>query len=342
MKKIVTILIISLVLSFTFITLKADAAGQSNTTRIVLTDAEKNINEQTKVIKGSELTPDCKFPWTVQKTNTSGGTQVIEVNNGKLSFQIMPSRGMSIQQVTIDGQNPNWKSPVNSSKPASFVEVVIDRTLPCKITVRGKLDDASPNSPKLVTEISTVPGESTFQVSNTMDFAGIETKAAVSEKTTSTSSLAEIAKAAKTWEPSFKEWFGKPAPDITLTDITGKKHKISDYKGKNLILNFWATWCPPCRKEIPDFIELRKTTSEDELAILGISTEQGKTDLVKKFAQDQKMNYTILVDEGKLVPPYSKIEAIPTTYFIDTQGNIKFATIGTLNLEDVKKIIQAQ
>ena len=87
---------------------------------------------------------------------------------------------------------------------------------------------------------------------------------------------------------------------------------------------------------------MRKTTSEDKLAILGISTEKGETSLVKKFAEQQKMNYTILVDEGRLPRPYNQITAIPTTFFIDPKGNIKFATIGTLNLADTKKILEAQ
>jgi len=154
--------------------------------------------------------------------------------------------------------------------------------------------------------------------------------------------MADVIKSAKTWKPAFTSWYGKPETDFTITDITGKQHKISDYKGKNLILNFWATWCGPCLREIPDIIKLRNTVSEDELAILGISTEKGQTDLVKEFAAKEKMNYTILVSEDKLVPPYSEINAIPTTFIIDPKGNIKIATVGTLSLNDLNNIIKAQ
>ncbi len=147
----------------------------------------------------------------------------------------------------------------------------------------------------------------------------------------------------KTWEPAYTGWFGKSAPDFTITDITGKKQKVSDYRGKNLIINFWATWCPPCRKEIPDLIELRKTISEKDLAILGISTETGQDNIVKNFVSEDKMNYPILVaDPRTLVPPYSDITAIPTSFFIDPEGKFKFAVMEALTLEEMKDILQAQ
>ncbi|MBN1974012.1 MAG: redoxin domain-containing protein [Sedimentisphaerales bacterium] len=345
MKKIASILIISLVISLILVTAKTSAAAaQSNQqTTITLYEAGNNLVKEKMIIKGTELTPDCEYPWTVQKFNISAGMQVIEVNNGKLSFQINPSRGMAIQEAIIGNQSPIWKSPVIDNNPASLVELIIDRSKPYKITIRGKAAKGSGNEqkPQIITEISTVPGSSTFQMSNTIDFAALETITSVSAKPAIT--LAEVIKSAKTWEPSFKEWFGKPAPDFTITDITGKQHKVSDYRGKNLIINVWATWCPPCKKEIPDFIELRKTVSEDELAILGISTETGKENTVKQFVSQNKMNYTILVaDPLKLAAPYSKISAIPTTFFIDPEGKIKIATIGVLTLKDIKDILHAQ
>ena len=152
----------------------------------------------------------------------------------------------------------------------------------------------------------------------------------------------DIIESAQNWEAGFTEWFNKQTPDFTIKDITGKRHKISDYRGKNLILNFWATWCGPCLKEIPDIIKLRKTVSEDELAILGISLEKGKTDLVKEFAEKEKINYTILVSEDTLVPPYSEINAIPTTFIIDPEGKIKMAAVGTLTYSDLNNLLDAK
>jgi len=131
-------------------------------------------------------------------------------------------------------------------------------------------------------------------------------------------SLNDIIRAARTWGPAFTPWYGKPAPDFALTDLDGKEHKLSDYKGKKVLLVFWATWCPPCRKEIPDLIELRKTVSEDKLAMLAISNEE--PDLVKSFVTQAKLNYTVLLDPGTLPGPYNTINAIPSSFFIDKRN----------------------
>ena len=158
--------------------------------------------------------------------------------------------------------------------------------------------------------------------------------------TSSRPSLEDIIKAAKTWEPSFKSWYGKPAPDFTLTDIAGKEQKLSDYRGKNVLLVFWATWCPPCKIEIPHLIELRKTVSKDDLAILAISNENPS--VVKKFAAQAKINYTILLDQVPLPAPYSSISAIPSAFFINPEGKIKLGTTGLLSLAEIKAIFEVE
>ena len=111
----------------------------------------------------------------------------------------------------------------------------------------------------------------------TGESAKIDIKPSASPKV----SLSDIIKAARTWGPAYTTWYGKPAPDFALTDLDGKEHKLSDYKDKKVLLVFWATWCPPCLREIPDLIELRETVSEDNLAMLAISNEN--PDLVKSF-----------------------------------------------------------
>ena len=150
-------------------------------------------------------------------------------------------------------------------------------------------------------------------------------------------SLKNIIQAARTWGPAYKPWYGKPAPDFALTDLDGKEHKLSDYKGKKVLLVFWATWCPPCRKEIPDLIELRETVSEDKLAMLAISNE--KPDLVKSFVAQANLNYTVLLDQGTLPSPYNTINAIPSSFFIDPEGKIKLATSGLVSLSEIKAIL---
>ena len=135
----------------------------------------------------------------------------------------------------------------------------------------------------------------------------------------------------------FSQWFGKSAPDFTVTDIEGKQHSLSDYIGKNVLVVFWATWCPPCRVEIPHLIELRKQESEDDLAIIAISNE-GPEEL-KYFAEEKQINYTVVTVGNSVIPsPFIDVQYIPTSFFIDSKGRIKNAVIQSLTLEQIKNI----
>jgi len=153
-------------------------------------------------------------------------------------------------------------------------------------------------------------------------------------------SLNDIIKAARTWGPAYQSWYGKVAPDFTLADINGKDHRLSDYRGKPVILIFWATWCQPCRMEIPHLVALRNSIGEDKLAMLAISNEPPV--LVKKFVTEQKLNYTALLNPGNMPEPYSYVNAIPCSFFIDHNGIIKLATNGLLSLGAIKAILQAK
>ena len=169
--------------------------------------------------------------------------------------------------------------------------------------------------------------------------AGRQTQVDTNVLDTSKLTISDIVNAARTWRTSFEIWYGKSAPDFTLTDLSGQTHKLSDYKGKKILVVLWATWCPPCRKEIPDLIELRKIVGEKELAMLAISNE--KSDVVKAFVEQAQMNYTVLLDRGNLPAPYSSVRGIPSSFFIDTEGNFKLATTGLLSLKETKAILDA-
>ena len=154
-------------------------------------------------------------------------------------------------------------------------------------------------------------------------------------------SLNDVIRSARYWGPAYKSWFGEMAPDFTLTDITGKQHKLSDYRGKNVMIIFWATWCRPCIMEIPHLIALRNTVSEDKLAMLAISNERQR--LVKRFAILEKINYTLFASNTNAMPaPFRNVNAIPCSFFIDPGGKIKLATSGVLQLGDIKAILQAE
>ncbi|MCJ7730655.1 MAG: TlpA family protein disulfide reductase [Sedimentisphaerales bacterium] len=158
--------------------------------------------------------------------------------------------------------------------------------------------------------------------------------------------LRDIIARRRGWGPAYANWQGKEAPDFTVTDINGRQHTLSEYRGKNVMLTFWATWCRPCIMEIPHLIELRNTIGEDKLAILAISYigPMNSTERVKKFiAANPVINYTVISTDGMSMPrPYNLVTTIPSSFFIDPQGRIKLATEGLIPLKDTKAIIKAE
>ena len=119
------------------------------------------------------------------------------------------------------------------------------------------------------------------------------------------------------------ETAGNPAPSFTLQDLSGNEVSLSDFKGKVVILDFWATWCQPCVKEIPHFIELYEQYKDQGFAMVGISLDhQGVSD-VKSFVQKYQVNYPILMNDGRADKAYGGIKYIPTTFVIDRTGNIR-------------------
>ncbi len=152
--------------------------------------------------------------------------------------------------------------------------------------------------------------------------------------------LADVIAAARSWQPDYKNWYNKPAPDFALPDLAGKEHRLSDYRGKDVLIVFWATWCGPCIAEIPHLVALRNIVGEDKLAILAISNEN--PDLIKSFAADRNLNYTLLIDADSLPAPFNRVRSIPSSFFITPDGTVKLGTIGTLTLGEIKAILRAK
>lgn len=114
----------------------------------------------------------------------------------------------------------------------------------------------------------------------------------------------------------------KPAPDITLKDLKGNKFKLSDHQGKVVIVNFWAVWCPPCKLEIPDLVELYKKYKEQGLVILGIAIDSGKDKKIKAKAQELGINYPVINGNNYYIrKSFGGIRAVPTTFVINQEGN---------------------
>jgi cytochrome c biogenesis protein CcmG/thiol:disulfide interchange protein DsbE len=121
---------------------------------------------------------------------------------------------------------------------------------------------------------------------------------------------------------------GKSAPSFTLQDLNGKPVSLSDFKGKVIVLDFWATWCPPCVMEIPHFIELYEQYKDQGFAMVGISLDSQGVSVVKSFVQKYRVNYPILMTDGRVDKAYGGIPGIPTTFVIDSAGNIRQKYIG--------------
>jgi len=113
----------------------------------------------------------------------------------------------------------------------------------------------------------------------------------------------------------------EPAPPFVLRDLDGKIVSTEDWKGKVVILNFWATWCPPCRQEIPEFVRLQ-AAYKDKLQIVGASEDEDGPEKVREFAQHYGMNYPIVMSTKELADNYGGVPALPTSFIIDPQGRV--------------------
>lgn len=129
------------------------------------------------------------------------------------------------------------------------------------------------------------------------------------------------------------------AHGFSLRDVNGKKIELSDFKGKVVALNFWATWCPPCRKEIPDFIALQNQYGADGLQILGIALDEGGANVVKPFSEKYKITYPILIGDEDIQKDYGPMNAIPVTILIDRKGIIRGRFVGMRTKDMLESVI---
>ncbi len=129
------------------------------------------------------------------------------------------------------------------------------------------------------------------------------------------------------------------APDFRLYNLKGKIDKLSNYKGKIVVLNFFATWCPPCKMEIPGFVKFYKNYKKEGVVILGICLDANDKSKVKSFIKQYQINYPVLIGTRDVVMDYGGIHVIPTTFIINGEGYIVDRIIGYLNDEDLKSKI---
>ena len=134
---------------------------------------------------------------------------------------------------------------------------------------------------------------------------------------------------------------GKPAPDFTLESLDGKNIQLSGYKGQAVLLNFWATWCGPCKIEMPWFVDLQKEYGPQGLQIVGVAMDDASKDDIAKFVKEMGVNYPILIGKEAVGNDYGGVNVLPTTFFIDRDGKIVAREFGlqsrSLFVDNIKK-----
>ena len=126
---------------------------------------------------------------------------------------------------------------------------------------------------------------------------------------------------------------GKPAPDFELVDTDGKLHRLSDYRGNTVILNFWATWCPPCREEIPSMNRAWRQLAEEDVVMLAVNMGEDE-DTIFVFTADYPAEFPLLLDRDGSVIAQWPVKGLPTTYIIAPDGSIAYRAIGGRNWDD--------
>jgi|SRR5579864_7953044 len=132
----------------------------------------------------------------------------------------------------------------------------------------------------------------------------------------------------------------KPAPDFSLESLDGKSMKLSDFRGKAVLLNFWATWCSPCKIEMPWFVELQKQYGPQGLQIVGVAMDDASKEDIAKFAKDMGVNYPILIGKEAVGDQYGGVPALPETFFIGRDGKFVDKIIGLKGKGDIEEAIK--
>jgi peroxiredoxin len=132
----------------------------------------------------------------------------------------------------------------------------------------------------------------------------------------------------------------KDAPDFELKDVNGKTVKLSDFKGKAVMVDFWATWCGPCQIEIPWFVDFERKYKDQGFVVIGVAMDDEGWTVVKPFIEKMKVNYRVVIGNDKTADMYGGIEALPTTVLIDRDGKVASMHVGLAGKQEFQDAIE--
>ncbi|MBV9268817.1 MAG: TlpA family protein disulfide reductase [Acidobacteriaceae bacterium] len=132
----------------------------------------------------------------------------------------------------------------------------------------------------------------------------------------------------------------KPAPDFSLRDANGASVKLSDYKGKVVLLNFWATWCGPCALEIPWFEEFEQQFKSRGFEVLGVSMDEDGWKAVKPYLVEHRVNYRVVLGNDSVTQLYGGVDSLPTSFLIDRDGKVAYVHVGLAGKNEYQDEIQ--
>ncbi|HVO61687.1 MAG TPA: TlpA disulfide reductase family protein [Terriglobales bacterium] len=140
--------------------------------------------------------------------------------------------------------------------------------------------------------------------------------------------------------PTSNEWKGKSAPEFSLESLDGRTVHLADFRGKGVLLNFWATWCQPCKIEMPWFEELQKEYGSQGLQVVGIAMDDASKEDIAKFAKEMGVNYPILLGKESVGDAYGGVQFLPSTFFIDRDGKVVDRIFGLRSRSEIEDDIK--
>jgi thiol-disulfide isomerase/thioredoxin len=130
------------------------------------------------------------------------------------------------------------------------------------------------------------------------------------------------------------------AADFTLQDLQGKTHRLADYRGKWVLVNFWATWCPPCLSEIPELVGLHEAHKEGDLVVIGVAMDSGTGKVVGDFAKSHGISYPVVMGDRRVAAQIGRVEVLPTSYLYAPNGELVSRQAGEISRESVETYIK--